>query len=76
MRTMLTKLDTHNQLTLPESLMQAIAPTEYFEMAVKNGQITLTPVYMENNTQNLPELGHQETTDEIDWARASHNFIR
>jgi hypothetical protein len=73
---MLTKLDTHNQLTLPESLLKAIEPTEYFEMAVVDGQITLTPVYMDHSAPSQPEVVNQGLIDEIDWAMASHNFIR
>jgi hypothetical protein len=73
---MLTKLDTHNQLTLPESLLEAIKPTEYFEMAVVNGQITLTPVYMDHSVRSHSEVVTQGAIDEIDWAIASHNFIR
>jgi hypothetical protein len=73
---MLTKLYIHNQLTLPESLLEAIEPTEYFEIAMIDGQITLTPVYMDKTTQAQPEVVNQGLSDEIDWAIASHNFIR
>jgi hypothetical protein len=74
--TMLTKLNTHNQITLPARMLQAIAPTEYFEMAVTNGQITLTPVCLDQRTPAQPESSDLELTDETDWAKASHNFIR
>jgi hypothetical protein len=73
---MLTKLDTRNQLTLPENILEAIAHTEYFEIAVVNGQITLTPVYMDKTTQAPSGFVDQGFVDEIDWAMASHNFIR
>jgi hypothetical protein len=73
---MLTKLDTHNQLTLPESILGAITSTEYFEIAVVNGQIILTPVYMDKTTHAPSGFVDQESVDEIDWAMASHNFIR
>ena len=41
---MLAKLTAKNQLTLPKSVTNEIAPTEYFDIKVENGQIILTPV--------------------------------
>jgi antitoxin component of MazEF toxin-antitoxin module len=38
------KLNARNQITLPKSLMQAVGPTEYFDVEAKGGQIVLTPV--------------------------------
>jgi hypothetical protein len=45
-------------------------------MAMIDGQITLTPVYMDKSAQAQPEVVNQELIDEIDWTMTSHNFIR
>jgi len=42
--TMLAKLPSRNRLTLPNEAIQAVGPTEYFEVEVRDGQIVLTPV--------------------------------
>ena len=41
---MLAKLTSKNQLTLPKAAMQAVGAAEYFDVAVREGQIVLTPV--------------------------------
>ena len=71
---MLAKLTAENQLTLPKSITQAIAETEYFEVKVEDGKIILTPVKIQSAdairaklaTLNLNE---QDITDAIEWAR-------
>ncbi len=72
---MLTKLNTKNQITLPKNLMQAVEPTDYFDVQAKGGQIVLTPVrFVAANAvrAKLVELGITETdaADAVDWARA------
>ena len=39
----LVRLTAKNQLTLPKSITAAIAPTEYFDVVARDGQINLTP---------------------------------
>jgi antitoxin component of MazEF toxin-antitoxin module len=71
---MLTKINAKNQITLPKSLMQAVDPTDYFDVQAKDGQIVLTPVrFVAANAvrAKLAELGitMTETTAAVDWAR-------
>ena len=35
---MLAKMTSKNQLTLPESVTDALGPVEYFDVQTKNGQ--------------------------------------
>ena len=41
---MLAKITSKNQLTLPKAAVQAVGAAEYFDVAVREGQIVLTPV--------------------------------
>ena len=41
---MLAKITAKNQLTLPKAATNAVGPTEYFDVQIKDGQIVLTPV--------------------------------
>ena len=38
---MLAKLTSKNQLTLPKSVVEAVAASEYFDVEVREGQIVL-----------------------------------
>lgn len=72
---MLIKLNARNQITLPKSLMQAVGPTDYFDVQANGGQIVLTPVRFvaaDAVRAKLAELGITEadTTAALDWARA------
>lgn len=72
---MLIKLNTKNQITLPKSLMQAVGPTDCFDVQAKGGQIVLTPVRFiaaDAVRAKLAELGITEadTAAAVDWARA------
>lgn len=72
---MLIKLNAKNQITLSKSLMQAVGPTDYFDVEAKGGQIVLTPVRFfaaDAVREKLAELGITETdtTAALDWARA------
>lgn len=71
---MLVKLNARNQTTLPKSLMQAVGPTEYFDVQAKGGQIVLTPVRFvaaDAVRAKLAELGitENDSTAAVDWAR-------
>ena len=41
---MLAKLTSKNQLTLPKRAVEAVGAAQYFDVAVHQGQIVLTPV--------------------------------
>lgn len=41
---MLVKITSKNRLTLPKAAVQAVGAVEYFDVAVRDGQIVLTPV--------------------------------
>lgn len=71
---MLIKLNARNQTTLPKSLMQAVGPTDYFDVQAKGGQIVLTPVRFvatDAVRAKLAELGitENDSTAAVDWAR-------
>jgi len=72
----LAKLTAKNQITLPKSVTNAIAPTEYFEVTVEDGQIVLTPVRLQRADAvraKLTELdlSEQDMNDAVAWARTS-----
>ena len=43
---MLVKLTSKTRITLPESVLSSFEGTEYFNVAIENGRIVLTPVRM------------------------------
>jgi hypothetical protein len=70
----LAKLTAKNQLTLPKSITNEIAPTEYFDIKVENGQIILTPVKMQRSDAVRAKLAalnlsEQDAIDAVAWAR-------
>ena len=72
--TTLAKLNSKNQLTLPESLISAVGTADYFEVQVKDGQIVLTPVRIRRADavrSKLEERGlnQQNIADAVKWAR-------
>lgn len=72
---MLAKLTSKNQLTLPKSVVEAVAATEYFDVEVREGQIVLTPVRIQRGDAvraKLVALGLTEAdvTDAVRWARS------
>lgn len=71
---MLAKLTVKNQLTLPKSVTNEIAPTEYFDIKVENGQIILTPVTIHRTDAVRTklaalDLSEQDILDAVAWAR-------
>lgn len=71
---MLAKLTSKNQITLPKAIVSEVAATEYFEVAVENGRIVLTPVRIQQAQavrDKLQQLGisEQDVQDAVDWAR-------
>jgi len=72
---MLAKMTSKNQLTLPKSVVEAVAATEYFDVEVRAGQIVLTPVRIQRGDAvraKLAALGLAEAdvSDAVRWARA------
>ena len=71
---MLAKITAKNQLTLPKSITAAIGPTEYFDVAARDGQIVLTPVRIHRADAlraKLAELGlgEADVAAAVTWAR-------
>jgi hypothetical protein len=70
----LAKITSKNQLTLPKSVTQAVDATGYFEVEVRAGQIILTPVRMQRGDAvraKLAQLNLSEAdiADAVRWAR-------
>lgn len=73
---MLAKMTSKNQLTLPKSVTQAVAPAEYFDVQARNGEIVLTPVRIQRGDAvraKLAELNLSETDigNAVTWARTA-----
>jgi hypothetical protein len=78
---MLAKMTSRNRLTLPKRLIDAIGPTEYFDVQTKNGQIILTPVRILRADAVRVKLGELDLTDQdlanaMSWARQSSGKAR
>ena len=72
--TVLAKLTSKNQLTLPKAVVTAVGATEYFEVEVQQGQIVLTPVRIQRGDAvraKLAALGltGADVADAVRWAR-------
>jgi hypothetical protein len=73
---MLAKITSKNQLTLPKAAVEAVGPSEYFDVEVRGGQIVLTPVRIQRGDAvraKLAELGLQQAdiADAVHWARTA-----
>ncbi|MDR1648323.1 MAG: AbrB/MazE/SpoVT family DNA-binding domain-containing protein [Zoogloeaceae bacterium] len=71
---MLAKLTSKNQITLPKAVISRIDATEYFDVAVENNRIVLTPVRVQTTKavrEKLEQLGitEQDVEDAVAWAR-------
>ena len=71
---MIAKLTSKNQLTLPKSVVEAVGPSEYFDVEVRDGQIILTPVRIQRGNAvraKLAELGlgESDVVSAVRWAR-------
>ena len=71
---MLAKLTSKNQLTLPKAVIADFQGLEYFDVTKENGRIVLTPVRVNRADAvraKLAELGMSETdvADAVAWAR-------
>jgi hypothetical protein len=71
---MLAKMTSKNQLTLPKSVTKELGDPEYFEVAVKDGQLILTPMLLQplnaihEHVAKL-NLTEQDVADAVAWAR-------
>ena len=78
---MLAKLTSNNRITLPKAVTEAVAATEYFDVAVKHGCIVLTPVRVNRAgavRAKLAELGlsNETVAEAVSWARSSGRRFR
>lgn len=71
---MLAKLTSKNQLTLPKAALLAVGPTEYFDVASRDGVIVLTPVRVQRGDAVRLKLAQLDLTEAdlgaaLEWAR-------
>jgi len=73
---MLAKITSKNQITIPKKVMTQIADTKYFDVEVKDGKISLTPltIYdmdLEKIRTKMKKLGlsPNSVAEAIKWAR-------
>jgi len=75
---MLAKKTSKNQITLPKKVVEALPPTEYFDVTVREGEVVLRPVAVTARGEQLlgvrekiRRLGLTEAdlTAAIRWAR-------
>jgi hypothetical protein len=72
---MLAKITSKNQLTLPKAAVQAVGAAEYFDVAVREGQIVLTPVRIQRGDAVRAKLaalglGEGDVASAVRWARS------
>ncbi len=72
---MLAKLTRQNRVTLPKTVLQAVGPTEYFDVMVRDDQIILSPVRLQRANavrEKLAELGiaANDVHAALAWVRA------
>lgn len=71
---MLAKLTAKNQITLPKAIVSEVDAAEYFDVAVENGRIVLTPVRVQPAQavrDQLQRLGinEEDVAQAVAWAR-------
>lgn len=71
---MLARLTSENQIVLPESVASSFEGTEYFEVAIEDRRMVLTPVRLAKADavrSKLTDLGLSESdvTEAVAWAR-------
>ena len=72
--TVLAKLTSKNQLTLPKAVVSDFKGSEYFDVTQENGRIVLTPVRVNRADAvraKLAELGLSEAdvAEAVAWSR-------
>ncbi len=75
---MLAKKTSKNQITLPKKVVEALPPTEYFDVTVREGEVVLRPVAVTAPGERLRAvrekirrlgLTEADLTAAIRWAR-------
>ena len=71
---MLAKLTSKNQLTLPKAATDALGPSEYFAVEVRDGQLVLTPVRIHRadavrRKLAALQIGQRDIDAAVTWAR-------
>lgn len=71
---MLAKRTSKNQITLPKAIVDSAGEADYYDIAVQDGKIVLTPVRLHQADEvraKLEELGitQEDVSDAIGWAR-------
>ncbi len=71
---MIIRLTSNNQITLPDSVASSFEGTEYFEIAIEDGRMVLTPVRLTRADavrSKLADLGLSESdvAEAVAWAR-------
>ena len=75
---MLTKKTSKNQLTLPKEIVKEFPDIDYFEAAISDRKIVLTPVKMKPVDANLAPIRAKmerlgvtpaDVTEAVKWAR-------
>jgi bifunctional DNA-binding transcriptional regulator/antitoxin component of YhaV-PrlF toxin-antitoxin module len=72
---MLAKMTVKNQITIPKAVTAQFGDVPYFDVAVDNNRITLTPVRLSKSDAVRSKLAlmgitEQHVKDAIVWARA------
>ncbi len=71
---MLTKMTSKNRLTLPKAAVEAVGATDYFDVAVRDGQIVLTPARIQRGDAVRAklaalDLADTDVADAVGWVR-------
>jgi len=75
---MLAKKTSKNQITLPKKVVEALPPTEYFDVTVREGEVVLKPVAVTAPGERLCAVREKirglgltgaDVTSAIRWAR-------
>lgn len=71
---MFAKITDRNQLTLPDEVLERVAPAEFFEVQVEGQRIILTPVQTVSGDALRARIEERGITEEdieqaISWAR-------
>jgi len=70
----IAKMTSKNQLTLPKAVVESLGTPEYFEIETRSGQLILTPVQLQRTDalrERIREMGvtEQDVKDAVAWAR-------
>ncbi len=71
---MLAKMTVKNQITLPKAIVAQLGGSDYFEVTLKDQQITLTPLHLNKADavrSKLAQLGlaASDAADAVAWVR-------